>query len=90
MDKGVNALLGMANGKIVLTGNVDGQNSLCDSVIKAIPNENYIYNIILSLVKNPSELERVSSNAITYIRNRHSPDKVVKKILQIWELNENQ
>ena len=60
---GMNAEIGLMNGKVVLSGNEPENESELDlgncPVINAIPDANYIYNKLEYLINNPMEIERV-------------------------------
>lgn len=87
-DCGVNALLGMSAGKVVLSGfeNEVKQYYNIDyfPIINSIPDESYIYNKIEFLIFNTSEMMCYSKNASLFIEDFHNADYVIKKYLDIW------
>ncbi len=90
MDRGVNALLGMAAGKVVVGGfNKDLQEKYHISENQILLNINYdekiIYEKIKFLIHNPEEIEKISRNAICFIKNYHSFDSVAKSYIEVWE-----
>lgn len=90
MDRGVNALLGMANGKIVLSGFVkeleEKYNTQFDPVIIHInPNVDEIFNKLEELILDPYRLEIISKNSINFIESYHSEEVVLEQYLRIWQ-----
>ncbi len=90
MDRGVNALLGMANGKVVLSGFVKAlekkYNTQFDPVVVHVnPNVNEIFNMLEELILNPKQLEIISKNSIDFIGRYHSEEFVLKKYFKIWQ-----
>ena len=83
-DKGVNALLGMAAGKVVFSGDQDGENSVCECLINALPNVENITEKLKELIDEPSKLEDISTKSLKYIRNRHNSDSIVNSYIKIW------
>lgn len=87
-DRGVNALLGMSAGKVVLSGFEEEVKQYYNidyfPIINSIPDENYIYNKIEFLIFNTSEMMRYSKNASLFIKDFHNADYVIKKYLDIW------
>lgn len=89
-DKGFNAVLGMAKGKVVFSG-------FSSEALKAYPDyngakvginaysdEQYLYDQFCYLVEHPSKVEQISKNAIEFVYKNHSSDLVANKYLQIW------
>ena len=90
-DKGVNATLGMAAGKVVFTGAEDESlraypfydgNIPC---INASCNEEKLYKQLESLIKNPSQMEMISKNAIEFVKRNHSADFVADLYMKCWK-----
>lgn len=88
-DLGVNALLGMAEGKVVLSGfekevkdyyGIDYQ-----PAINAKPDVDFIYSIIESIILEPKMLEKYSASALKFVKDFHSEDYVISKYLELWE-----
>lgn len=88
-DTGVNALLGMKEGKVVFSGfepvvkeyfGID-----YDPIINALPDEKQIFNKLESLILNPSLIPQYASSAKRFIKEFHSSDYVIKNYLEIWK-----
>jgi hypothetical protein len=84
-DMGVNALLGMREGKVVFSGNKNGPNTFCDCVIESKPDVDFIIEKLIKLLDNPNDLERISRESVEYIASRHSKDVVIKQYMSIWK-----
>ena len=88
-DCGVNALLGMAEGKVVLSGfenNVREYYGIdYEPVINVKPDVDFIYSVIEKIVLNPRVLEDYSANALKFIKEFHNEDFVISKYLEIWK-----
>lgn len=91
-DQGYNALEAMAKGKVVFTGaetefleyyNLQ-ENEVC---INALPDENDIVKKLLFLIENPSEINRISTNARKFIEKEHDYKINANKYLNVWETN---
>lgn len=87
-DCGVNALLGMKDGKVVFGGfERDVKNYYKvkdDPMINSIPDANQIYEDLESLVLNPLEIQQYSLRAISFIKEFHSENYVLNKYQKIW------
>lgn len=91
LDRGMNALLAMARGKVVLTGWADST--------KKLYGENYfgaafdatdkksIYRIIERLILDPHIVEDTSNLAVKLIEEHHAALKVTQRYLEIWSDN---
>jgi hypothetical protein len=93
-DKGVNALMGMALGKIVLSGfekksleSYPYYDETKEIGINAIASVDYLYDQILDLSRNRRRMTEISKNAIEFIEKNHSSEKVANMYLKIWENN---
>ncbi|WP_419819827.1 glycosyltransferase [Acinetobacter sp.] len=88
MDKGINALLGMAHAKVVLSGNDDVlekyDSNVKKSLINALPDENEIYAELEKLIKNPKLLEYYSENAYDYVNKNHNISHNIVKFIEVW------
>ena len=87
-DCGVNALLGMSKGKVVLSGFEEAVKSYYKleyyPVINALPNVESIYLSIENLLFNTSLMKSYSENSIKFIEQYHSEDYVLSKYEDIW------
>lgn len=91
LDKGVNALIGMAYGKVVFSG-CDSltqnyyANGIGSCLINAEPNEDDIFKKLEELILNKGKILEIQNNATDYMRKFHSYDYVYKKYCKIWNL----
>lgn len=90
MDRGVNALLGMAAGKIVVGGfNKDLQNhyNVADNqILLNVNNEkSVISDKIEYIINNPKVIESISKESIEFIKRYHNFDKVGSSYIEVWE-----
>ena len=88
-DCGVNALLGLAKGKVVLSGFEDivknYYNIDYNPLINAIPDEYYIFSELEKIIIQPTLLTDYSTNAIEFMKSYHSAEYVLKLYEDIWE-----
>ena len=91
-DRGVNALIGMAAGKIVLSGggpeslapyNTKGLKSV--PLLNASPNVEDMISQIEKLIKNPNEVLIMSQSAIDFIKKNHNSIQIAKSYLDVWD-----
>ena len=90
MDQGVNALLALAKGKVVLSGFDPyleryyeiGTND--KPLLDAKPEIEAIYKQLEILICNPQLLEEYSKNAIVFMKKNHTFGHVAEKYFQIW------
>lgn len=91
-DQGYNALEAMAKGKVVFTGAETeflNQYQLQEDevAINALPDVNYLVEKLGFLIENPSEMERISKNAIQFIQKEHHYITQAEKYVQLWKTN---
>jgi glycosyltransferase involved in cell wall biosynthesis len=90
-DKGMNALLGMAAGKVVFSGFKEEALSLYPNYdgsqigIPAYDDEDYLYNQLKSLVTNKQLINKISENAIRFVRMNQTSGIVADRYLEIWK-----
>ncbi len=82
----------MAKGKVVFTGAETeflNQYHLQENevAINALPNVDYLVEKLTFLIENPSEIERISKNAIQFIQKEHHYITQAEKYVQIWKTN---
>ena len=86
----MNALLAMSKGKIVVGGaepecyNILGENTL-RPMVNVTPSEQHVYNQLEWLVKNKEQIASMQQQSIEFVKKHHSPEKVAKQYLEIWE-----
>lgn len=89
-DKGFNAVLGMAKGKVVFSG-------FSEEALRAYPNyngeqvginayndEKYLFEQFCNLIDNPKRIEHISKNAIEFVKNNHLSKLVADMYMHIW------
>lgn len=87
---GMNALLAMTKGKIVVGGaeeecyNILGENEL-RPMINVLPNEEDIYNKLQDILLNKERIAQMQMDSIEYIKRHHTPQKVAQQYLDFWE-----
>ncbi|HIF9471053.1 TPA: glycosyltransferase [Photobacterium damselae] len=80
-DRGVNAILGMSNGKVVISG---FENVSSDIGINGTPDEKLLYANLVDLLNNPERIGKMKVNAIKHILRYHNPIKISKEYLNEW------
>lgn len=87
-DKGINALLGMSQGKVVLSGNEEDVISFLPNIksclINALPDELDVYKKLEFFINNPKELEQISKNASNYVSTFHNISININKYIKVW------
>lgn len=88
-DQGFNALEAMSNGKVVFTGAetefLKYYNLKEDEVaINALPDVDYLVEKLSYLIENPSEIERISKNAVQFINKEHHYVTQAQKYVTLW------
>lgn len=91
VSSGVNGLIAMALGKIVLGGGEEEflkEFSLDSSPLVPIGIEkNNIFNTISDLILNPERIESLGLASRLFVENNHDANKIAKKYINVW--NEN-
>lgn len=87
---GVNAVLGMAAGKVVFSGlepdqlkhmpNYHGERIGIQAEVK----EEKLFNQFCDLIENPLQMNEISRNAIEYVKNNHLSEAVARMYLDRW------
>lgn len=86
---GMNALLALAKGKIVVGGaeeecyDILGEKEL-RPMINVIPDEEDVYNKLKWLIENKEKIAQLQRESIEYIRRHHTPVEVAKRYLDFW------
>lgn len=87
---GMNALLALAKGKIVVGGaeeecyEILGENKL-RPMVNVIPDEQDVYNKLEWILKNKEQISKMQQESIEYIKRHHTPLHVAQKYLKFWE-----
>lgn len=89
-DQGYNALEAMAKGKVVFTGAeqewLDYYNVKEDTiVINALPDINYLVKKLEWLIYQPKQIETISTNANSFIKQHHNYKAIAKTYIKTWE-----
>lgn len=92
LDRGMNALLGMAHGKVVLSGcDLTAKdyysNGLENCLINAEPDEQKIFSVLEDLILNTNKIEEIQSKSVEYIIHNHNYELIYDKYLKIWSNN---
>lgn len=88
-DQGFNALEAMSKGKVVFTGAetefLKHYNLKEEEVaINAMPDVDYLVEKLSYIIENPSEIERISKNAVQFINKEHHYVNQAQKYLTLW------
>jgi len=93
-DRGINALIGMAAGKVVFSGG--GQESLepynlegltVKPLLNATPDIEDMLRQVEALILDPSLITKISRSAIQYVKMNHDSIKVAEKYLALWNVS---
>ena len=91
LDKGMNAVIGMREGKVVLSGlhsMTKDYYGLSDEknlpLVDAAPVVEEIISELETLILNPVMLNNISKNALSFIETYHDTDIVVQKYINVW------
>lgn len=91
LDKGMNAVIGMREGKAVLSGlhsmtkdyyGMSNEKAL--PLIDVTPVVEEIKLELEKLILNPSKLNDISKNALSFIKTYHDTDIIVQKYIDVW------
>lgn len=91
LDKGVNALLGMAAGKVVFSGFDPSALAAYEHYdgtvigINANENEDEMFLKFCDLIENRYKIEQISINAINFVEKNHTSDYVASLYLSEWK-----
>ena len=87
---GMNAIIGMSMGKVVLSG---GEEKAIDCfkynkshpVINIVPNTDQIYKVLKSLLKSPAQIEEIGRQGNLMVKNIHSHLIIAEKYSVCWK-----
>jgi len=85
---GMNACIGMAQGKVVLSGNrkeVSDYTGIKSPIINIEPDVDYIYNQLVSLLENKNRIGEIGQRSREFVEKNHNHIEVAKKYLEIWK-----
>lgn len=86
-DRGVNGILGMANGKLVVSGFEDSpsiQGLVTQLGINGTPDQKTLFEALEFIINNQDIRYQIVKNSISYILDNHSPNVVVNKYIDVW------
>ncbi len=86
---GMNALLALAKGKIVVGGAEEECYQMLNEkelrpMINVVPSEEDVYNKLLWLVENREKIATLQQESLEYIRRHHLPLNVAERYLRFW------
>ena len=86
---GMNALLAMSKGKIVVGGaEEEFYNLMCENnlrpMVNVIPNEDDVYRKLEWLIKNKEVISGMQKDSIEFIRKHHHPKTIAEKYIEFW------
>jgi len=88
-DCGVNALLGMSQGKVVFSGFEkevqDYYKIPYNPIVNVEPQEDFMYQTIEKVILDLNLIEQYSENAFKFVLKYHNADYVVNLYTEIWE-----
>lgn len=89
-DKGTNGMYGMASGKVVFSGfqkecleayvHYNGE----EIGVSASLNEDELFNQFCDIIENRRRMEKISGNAIKFVKENHEATVVAKQFLKTW------
>jgi len=90
-DYGMNAIIGMENGLIVLSGNEKKSNEFLgyynmeNPVINITPNTNQIYDVIKSLILlEPSYLNELKNSSLSWVNKVHNLKNISDSFIELY------
>lgn len=86
---GMNALLALSKGKIVVGGAEEEcyqilNENLLRPMVNVIPDEDDVYNKLKWLIENKDKIASMQQESISFINKHHHPSKVAQKHLDFW------
>lgn len=86
---GMNALLAMSKGKIVIGGAEEECYQILNEkrlrpMINVIPDEEDVYNKLKWLIENKDKIAKLQQESIEFIQKHHTPCKVAEQYLLFW------
>ena len=86
---GMNALLAMSKGKIVVGGAEEECYKILNEdnlrpMVNVIPDEEDVYNKLKWLIENKEKVASMQQDSIVFVRKHHNPIKVAREYLEFW------
>ncbi|EIY9461353.1 hypothetical protein M5204_001296 [Vibrio vulnificus] len=89
-DRGVNAIIGMAAGKVVVSGyesEIVGGDNITSIGVNAVPDEKKMLADIGRLISDSNKIRSIKINALRYVINHHDPNIIADQYLKFWNNN---
>ena len=86
---GMNALLAMSKGKIVVGGaeeecyDILGETEL-RPMVNVTPSEEDVYNKLKWLIENKGSIAKMQQESIYFVEKHHNPEKVAREYIKFW------
>lgn len=87
-DRGVNALLGMAEGKVVFSGFEFEKNinsNITEIGVNAVPDVKVLISDLESVILDRKKMQEIKLNALKYVVKNHDPTVIAKEYIALWE-----
>ena len=86
---GMNALLAMSKGKIVVGGAEEECYRILNEetlrpMINVIPDEEDVYEKLKWLIENKEKTAKLQQESIEFVKKHHTPKRVAEKYLEFW------
>lgn len=87
---GMNALLAMSKGKIVVGGaeeecyEILGEKTL-RPMVNIIPDEEHIYSQLKWIIDNKDKIATMQKESIEFVKKHHLPEKVAQEYIDFWQ-----
>ena len=89
-DYGMNAIIAMAQGKVVLSGSEKEATDIYEvencPIINIIPDEEQIYNILEYLINHPEKINELKYKSVEYVKQVHDANVIAKKFISVYNL----
>lgn len=87
---GMNALLAMSKGKIVVGGAEEECYSILNEeelrpMVNVTPSEESVYSQLKQLLDNKEQIARMQHESLEFIKRHHTPEKVAKEYIRFWQ-----
>ncbi|WP_270689650.1 glycosyltransferase [Aeromonas sp. D3] len=86
-DRGVNAILGMANGKLVVSGFEDfvvDDKLITEIGVNGIAQKNKLEQAMAILIEDMQLRNKIIERSLKYILEKHSPNSVTDQYIKVW------
>lgn len=87
---GMNAILGMSMGKVVLSGNsqenINEFNTNTIPIVNIVPDAEYIFNVLENLISNPDKIIKIKYESKTFADTFHDSNKIAQEYIKLFSL----